>query len=166
MHAFALFASALALALPIAHAYAPQGTILSPTNGTVLAPGQAFPFSYDIRADYCTSSFNYTVWLFTSDPADLGMGANNVIGTGRFLGRFQQENYPGVWLFLHNSTSSAHDERIAVPYPKNPPPADLVMPDFSRSPGGFADGMSASNKAVYLAVLEEWNDCSVRPTIF
>jgi hypothetical protein len=53
--------------------------------------------------------------------------------------------------------------RVAVPYPKNPPPAQLIMPDFSKSPGGFADGKSASNAAVYLAVLEEWNSCSVCP---
>jgi hypothetical protein len=62
--------------------------------------------------------------------------------------------------------ASTHAECAAVPYPKNPPPASLTMPDFSRSPGGFADGQFASNKAVYIAVLEEWNDCSVRLAIF
>jgi hypothetical protein len=39
------------------------------------------------------------------------------------------------------------------------------MPNFSHSPGGFAIGESASNKTVYLAVIEEWNTCSVRPSI-
>jgi hypothetical protein len=102
MHARTLFASLAALLLPATTlAYAPQGTILSPANGTVVAPGAPFAFSYDIRSDYCTSSFNYTVWLFTSNPARFGMGADNVIGTGRFLGRFQQENYPGTYRILY-----------------------------------------------------------------
>jgi hypothetical protein len=35
------------------------------------------------------------------------------------------------------------------------------MPDFSHGLGGFAGGQSASNKKVYLAVLEEWSPCAV-----
>ena len=50
----------------------------------------------------------------------------------------------------------------ANPYPANLPPANLVMPDFSKSPGGFGAGVAASNKKIYLAVLEEYANGSVR----
>jgi hypothetical protein len=50
----------------------------------------------------------------------------------------------------------------ANPYPTNLPPANLVMPDFSKSPGGFGVGATASNKKIYLAVLEEYANGSVR----
>ncbi len=35
------------------------------------------------------------------------------------------------------------------------------MPDFSKSPGGFAAGESASNIAMQLAVVEEWGNGDV-----
>jgi hypothetical protein len=95
MHTFALLASALALVLPAMQVSA-AGAISSPANGTAIAPGQAFAFGYDIHADYCISSFNYTVWLFTSDPAKFSLTAGGVFSTGAFLGRFQQPNYPGA----------------------------------------------------------------------
>jgi hypothetical protein len=48
-----------------------------------------------------------------------------------------------------------------VDSPANPAPAQLVMPDFSKSPGGFGNGATATNKTVYLAVVEEWAQCLV-----
>lgn len=45
---------------------------------------------------------------------------------------------------------------LAVPYAKNPPPAQFTMPDFSKAPGGFAAGASASDLPVQLVVVEEW----------
>lgn len=51
---------------------------------------------------------------------------------------------------------------VAVPYAKNPAPAQLTMPDFSKSPGGFGAGQSASNVNFTLLVVEEYADGSVR----
>ena len=48
------------------------------------------------------------------------------------------------------------------PNPPNRAPAQLVMPDFSKRPGGFASGGNASDLEVWLAVVEEWGTCSVR----
>ena len=36
------------------------------------------------------------------------------------------------------------------------------MPDFSKRPGGFVPGGTASDLEVWLAVVEEWGTCSVR----
>jgi hypothetical protein len=41
--------------------------------------------------------------------------------------------------------------------PTNLPPAQLVMPDFSKNPGGFGVGASATNATYYLAVFEEYS---------
>jgi hypothetical protein len=95
MHSSTLLAALVSLLVPSSLAYSTQSGIISPVNGTALKPGQSFDFLYDLHADYCMSSFNYTVWMFTSDPRKFGMGSDDAIGTGRFLGRFQQANYPG-----------------------------------------------------------------------
>lgn len=104
MHSRTIFTTLFTTLVSVASAYYPQGTIQSPVNGTSIAPGQSFDFLYEIRSDYCTSSFNYTVWMFTSDPKKFKMGADNVFGTGRFMGRFQNENYPGKlhchWIYM------------------------------------------------------------------
>lgn len=34
------------------------------------------------------------------------------------------------------------------------------MPDFAVSPGGWATGMSASNRKMQLVVVEEWGNAS------
>jgi hypothetical protein len=83
-----------------AFAYYPHGLITAPANGTALAPGQSFNFTYNVRADYCISSYNYTVYMLTSTPArnSLFIGSDNEIATGSYLGRFSGENYPGMWL--------------------------------------------------------------------
>lgn len=47
----------------------------------------------------------------------------------------------------------------ADPYPKNPAPAQLVMPDFSKAPGGFGAGATGSDIKMYFVVLEEYNTC-------
>ena len=47
------------------------------------------------------------------------------------------------------------------PYPDNPTPAALTMPDFATLPEGFGRGEDATNRPVYLAVLEEWAECTV-----
>jgi len=74
--------------------YYPQGYITSPPNGTHIAPGQAFDFTYNQRSDYCTSSFNYTVWLLTSPPEAL----LNLQSTGRFLGEYQTASYRSLFM--------------------------------------------------------------------
>ena len=51
--------------------------------------------------------------------------------------------------------------RPAVPYAHNPCPAELTMPNFSQSPGGFASGMFGSNVKMRLVVIEEYGDGSV-----
>lgn len=81
--------------------YLPQGTITSPANGTHIAPGASFAFSYAARGDYCLGSQNFTVWLLTSKDAPdsaaalfAGINGNGGIGddsnapTGYYFGRF------------------------------------------------------------------------------
>src|SRR6266404_8392347 len=82
--------------LSFAAAYYPQGFITSPPNGTHIAPGQAFNFTYNQRSDYCTSSFNYTVWLLTSPPETL----LSLQPTGRFLGEYQTTSSRRSSLFM------------------------------------------------------------------
>ena len=36
------------------------------------------------------------------------------------------------------------------------------MPDLSQPQGGFGAGESASDETFFIAVLEEWADCTVR----
>ncbi|KAJ8080474.1 hypothetical protein AAF712_003115 [Marasmius tenuissimus] len=113
-----------------------SGVIVKPESGSVIAPGQSFDFLYDTKADYGVSSFNFNVYLFTSKPA--GWFVDEDFATGHFYGRWALPNYPGN------------------PSPTNQPPTQLVMPDFSKNPGGFGAGAPASNQTVYLAVMEEY----------
>lgn len=45
---------------------------------------------------------------------------------------------------------------IGNPNPHNTPPAQLIMPDFSKPQGGFGSGASIANATFYLAVVEEY----------
>ncbi|KAJ7459955.1 hypothetical protein FB451DRAFT_566895 [Mycena latifolia] len=113
-----------------------SGTIISPADGTVIAPGQAFDFVYDSMADFGVTSYNYTVWLLTSKPKFFAPSTN--FGEGHYFGRFAEPNFPGN------------------PNPPNTPPAQLVMPDFSKNPGGWGAGASDSNAHFALVVIEEY----------
>ncbi|THV03896.1 hypothetical protein K435DRAFT_791468 [Dendrothele bispora CBS 962.96] len=115
-----------------------SGTIVLPTEGTVINPGQAFDFSYDARGDYGVTSYNYTVFLFTSTPGSFS--PSEEFARGHFFGRFSNPNFPGN------------------PNPSNPPPAQLIMPDFSKNPGGFGTGAVDSDGKFQIAVLEEYAD--------
>ena len=53
---------------------------------------------------------------------------------------------------------------VANPFPKNLPPNDLRMPDFTVGRRGSVGGESATNLKVWLTVLEEWKDCTVSPS--
>lgn len=90
------------LALPllslVASVYGADPAIISPSNGTHIAPGAAFDFSYGSIADYGASSYNYTVWLLTGLPTSLL--PSETWGTGHYFGRFAQPNYPGA--HIHN----------------------------------------------------------------
>jgi hypothetical protein len=77
---FARTLAALALVFGTAFgAYpGPGGRLTSPANGTVVTPGQAFPFSYTIHSDYSVCSNNITVWMYTTKPgARLAKGADS-----------------------------------------------------------------------------------------
>ncbi|KAJ7761602.1 hypothetical protein DFH07DRAFT_423328 [Mycena maculata] len=113
------------------------GTIVSPADGTVIAPGAAFDFDYETMADYGVSSYNYTVWLLTS-PMPASLVQSNEFAQGHYFGRFAEPNYPGN------------------PNPPNLAPAQLIMPDFSKNPGGFGTGESDSNGNFALMVIEEY----------
>ncbi|KAJ4482011.1 hypothetical protein J3R30DRAFT_3285916 [Lentinula aciculospora] len=113
-----------------------SGTIVSPASGTVINPGDTFDFSYFARGDYGVTSLNYTVFLMTSSPTSLAPSAD--FATGHYFGRFAEPNYPGN------------------PNPPNPAPAQLIMPDFALSPGGWGVGATMSNGTFYLVVLEEY----------
>ncbi|KAI1793258.1 hypothetical protein LXA43DRAFT_1092811 [Ganoderma leucocontextum] len=128
--------TALTLAPP---ALAGNGNITLPHPGTHISPGAAFNFSYEIRGDYCTSSYAYSVFLVTENPTSFA--PSDVFMGGYFFGRFDAANYP------------------AVPYPKNPAPPQLTMPNFSKSLGGWGEPQSASDKTWQLAVIEEWDGC-------
>ncbi|KZT11903.1 uncharacterized protein LAESUDRAFT_719846 [Laetiporus sulphureus 93-53] len=127
---FAIIASVLA---------GTPGTISEPASWTKIAPGATFNFSYNIRADYCKSSYAYSVYLVTEQPSSLAPA--DLFMSGYYYGRYDAENYP------------------AVPYPTNPAPPNLTMPDFSRAQGGFGGGKTASNATFYMTVLEEWDTC-------
>jgi hypothetical protein len=106
MQLFSTFASLL-LCLSLVSQSVGRGLITSPANGTAIKPGQSFNFSYEAHTDYCVSSFNYTVWLLTTNPATARLGLDNVFGYGRFLGRFAQESYPSKLIVV-----SAHDNLL------------------------------------------------------
>ena len=114
--------------------------ILSPKKGSHIQPGAIFPFNYEIHSDYCESSYNFTVFLFTDKPTTLSPSLS--WAHGHYFGRFSEDNYPGN------------------PFPTNLPPTTLTMPDFSSFQGGFGEGMNASNKKVWLTVLEETQGCT------
>ncbi|KAK0506595.1 hypothetical protein EDD18DRAFT_37247 [Armillaria luteobubalina] len=135
MHFFPLLLSLFAFPALI---LAGTGTITSPANGTVILPGQSFPFSYSPKADYSVSTYNYTVFLLTKLPTSLY--SSDEWSSGHYFGRFDYSNSP------------------AVPYPSHRAPTDLIMPDFSQRFGnGFGGGINISDAKVYLAVLEEWS---------
>ncbi|KAJ7366991.1 hypothetical protein DFH08DRAFT_680269 [Mycena albidolilacea] len=119
-----------------------SGTIILPADGTVIAPGQEFPFNYDGMADFGISSYNYTVWLLTSMPTAFAPSIN--FAAGHYFGRFSEPNFPGN------------------PSPKNPAPPTLTMPDFSKNPGGFGTGKTDSNGNFLLVVMEEYATGEVR----
>ncbi|KAJ7025343.1 hypothetical protein C8F04DRAFT_136651 [Mycena alexandri] len=130
---FPLFATVLAAPSP---RQSTSGTIIEPADGTSIAPGETFAFSYDSMADFGVSSYNYTVWLFTSVPTSFAQSVD--FAQGYYFGRFAEPNFPGN------------------PSPKNIAPATLTMPDFSKNPGGFGTGASESNGHFALVVMEEY----------
>ncbi|KAJ7505243.1 hypothetical protein B0H11DRAFT_1977675 [Mycena galericulata] len=133
------FLSTLNVALAcLASAYAATPAIISPADGTLIAPGAAFDFNYNSIADYGVSSYNYSVYLLTSPPDSLS--PSETFAAGHYFGRFAEPNYPGN------------------PNPPNTPPAQLVMPNFSAPPGGFGAGASVTNATFYLAVFEEYSN--------
>ncbi|KAG6814229.1 hypothetical protein H0H92_015344 [Tricholoma furcatifolium] len=119
------------------HSASPQ--IISPSEGDVIVAGSQFPFQYRTTADYGISSYNYTVWLFTTPPTTVE--PSNLFATGYFFGRFSQPNYPG-----------GH----CNPYPQNQPPSAFIMPNFSKGLGGFGAGSSNKTQECYFVVLEEY----------
>ncbi|KAJ6605689.1 hypothetical protein B0H10DRAFT_2311611 [Mycena sp. CBHHK59/15] len=115
--------------------------IINPAKGSVIAPNTFFNFNYHSIADYGTSSYNFTVWLFTSPPRFFEPSEN--FATGYHLGRFSQPNFPGNM------------------HPHNLPPTRFQMPDFSKLGGGYGVGSPASHATFYFAVIEEYGDGAV-----
>ncbi|KAK7056896.1 hypothetical protein VNI00_002614 [Paramarasmius palmivorus] len=121
-----------------AAAFAAEPAIISPANGTHIAPGAKFDFKYQIGAERGISSYNYHVWLVTDKPLHFSPELN---WAGAFyLGTFANPNSPGN------------------PKPKNPAPDQLTMPDFSQNPGGWGSGSFVSDATFYLAVFEEYSN--------
>ncbi|EEB95154.1 hypothetical protein MPER_05924, partial [Moniliophthora perniciosa FA553] len=133
MQLLGAFTLALSLA---ATTLAIEPAIISPANGTSIAPGAAFDFKYQILAERGRSSYNYHVWLFTQPPSEFGPSLN--WAGGYYFGMFADPNFPGN------------------PNPNNRPPPQLTMPDFSKNPGGWGSGASVSDATFYLAVMEEY----------
>ncbi|THV03905.1 hypothetical protein K435DRAFT_650549 [Dendrothele bispora CBS 962.96] len=126
--------------LSTALASTPQ--ILDPVNGTKITPGSPFKFTYQSIADYGTSSYQFTILLFTTPPGEFTNSLD--YASGYSFGQFDVENYP------------------AVPTARHPAPEYLTMPDFSKSLGGWGTGASVSNATFYLAVIEEYGNGTVR----
>ncbi|KAF7422400.1 hypothetical protein PC9H_010556 [Pleurotus ostreatus] len=110
--------------------------IIKPSNGTSIAPGHRFNFSYQSIAERGCSSYHVHVWLFFHPPTPLFVTTD--YATGHYFGRFQIQNWPGV------------------PYTEHPLPSYFTMPDFSINPRGWGAGLRASNIQAYLAVMEEY----------
>ncbi|KAJ7134720.1 hypothetical protein C8R44DRAFT_610077 [Mycena epipterygia] len=108
--------------------------IVLPAKGSVIAPNSTFNFTYHSIAEYGTSSYAFTVWLFTS------FKPSETFATGHYFGRFSQPNYP------------------ANIYPHNLPPATFEMPDFSKLEGGWGVGSPATHATFYFAVIEEYGN--------
>ncbi|KAJ7288230.1 hypothetical protein C8J57DRAFT_1279478 [Mycena rebaudengoi] len=124
--------------LPILSVFASTPGITHPAKGSIIAPDAFFEFKYRSMADYGTSSYNFTVWLFTSPPRFFQ--PSKTFATGFHLGRFSQANYP------------------ANMHPQNPPPSLLKMPDVSKLGGGWGVGANITHATFYLAVIEEYGN--------
>ncbi|KAJ7286243.1 hypothetical protein C8J57DRAFT_1169018 [Mycena rebaudengoi] len=106
------------------------GTISSPVEGQKIAPGEEFDFSYNTMADYGISSYNFNVYVVTEMPTPMTPSID--FAHAHFFGHFAELNYPGN------------------PRPKNLAPTKLTMPDFSKGPGGWANGeASVANRITF-----------------
>jgi hypothetical protein len=72
MHIFNMFViyAAMLLAGALAQDESDRGTIRFPENGTAVSPGQWIPFYYASMGEYSVTSYNFTVWLYTSNPRE------------------------------------------------------------------------------------------------
>ncbi|KAF5369269.1 hypothetical protein D9758_002787 [Tetrapyrgos nigripes] len=95
-------------------------------------------FKYQSIADYATSSYQYTVILFTKDPRNLQITNSLDFATGYSFGQFDVQNYP------------------AIPSARHPAPDYLQMPDFSKPLGGWGSGANVFDATFYLVVMEEY----------
>ncbi|KAI0702287.1 hypothetical protein BC835DRAFT_105133 [Cytidiella melzeri] len=135
----------LTLLFTVAVNAASHGSISQPLPGTAIAPNHTFAFSYTPMADYSVSTFAYHVWLLDVLNINMSESMTSLFTSGHYFGKFDYPNYP------------------AVPYPTNPAPAQLTMPDFSKNPpAGFAAGESAHDVRMQLLVIEEWGNGTVR----
>lgn len=95
------------------------GTISAPAAGTLIAPGEAFDFSYSSHADYGISSYNYTVWLSTTPPTS--MAQSDTFMTGHYFGRFSEPNYPGIVTLINAcNTGTNYSSFYRKPRPQEP----------------------------------------------
>ncbi|KAI0802082.1 hypothetical protein BC629DRAFT_164627 [Irpex lacteus] len=129
-----------------------HGTITQPRSGIAIRPGEAFNFTYNPMADYSVSTFYYHVFLLDASSLDsdgdrstlLNQPLTSLFSSGYYFGRYDYPNYP------------------AVPYAKNPAPAQLTMPDFSKNaPAGWSAGESVHDLPLQLLVIEEWGNSEV-----
>ncbi|KAH9936161.1 uncharacterized protein B0H18DRAFT_950544 [Fomitopsis serialis] len=134
------FTTLLTSVLACAASVFAQGTIDQPVAWTSIMPNSVFNFSYSINADYCKSSYGFSVYIITETPTNMDPAQQWM--NGYYLGHYDAENYP------------------AVPYPTNPAPPNFTMPNFANSQGGFGAGKNASNATFNVMVMEEWDDCS------
>ncbi|PVF94651.1 hypothetical protein CPB86DRAFT_712777 [Serendipita vermifera] len=139
MKVFTSFLTAASLLASGVVGLAERGNIDQPANGTHVAPGSWVPFYYRTMAEYSWTSYNFSVWLFTSDPKEaLFTGGSTGISLGK-------------WSYSSSTNTN----------PPNPsPPAQIYIPDFSKGQGGyvggFGGGMNASDATIWLAVFEEY----------
>ena len=78
------------------NAQSTRGTIGVPANGTAVFPGQWIPFTYVSMAEYSVTSYNLSIWLYTSDPR---LGLFNGSTTGVFLGTWSFSSSSMLYTF-------------------------------------------------------------------
>ncbi|GJE89193.1 hypothetical protein PsYK624_052880 [Phanerochaete sordida] len=130
-----------------------DGTIASPTDGTVVSPGNSYAFQYNL-INWCQAGYtSFDVYLLDNEPTAASM--NTTQGFTDYVyyyGRYTVDNFPD-----------------GLPPMGTPPPSTLPMLDIGSSydgqdiwltvvqtelycpPDGHTEYMLASNNMVYSA---------------
>jgi hypothetical protein len=82
---------------------AQRGTIEQPANGTHVSPNSWVPFFYHSMAEYSYTTYNFSVWLFTSDPKE---GLFTSTATGVSLGKWSYSSSSMNFISIKSTISN------------------------------------------------------------